>query len=79
MFVAGLMWGVLLCTRLIVMLLIAEVDCHDVDHLMFEDCQAIWLDCFRWHGDVENWKFGFGKITLCRVKNHSGSQSNVTS
>jgi hypothetical protein len=26
----------LLCTRLIVMLLIAEVDCHDVDHVVFE-------------------------------------------
>ena len=22
------------------MLLIAEVDCHDFDHVMFEDCQA---------------------------------------
>lgn len=26
----------LLCTRLIVVLLIAEVDCHDADHVMFE-------------------------------------------
>ena len=45
MIVAGLMmWGgeLLLCTRrwLIVMLLIAVVDCHDFDHVMFEDCQA---------------------------------------
>jgi len=29
-------WVMLLCTRLIVMLLITEVDCHDVDHVMFE-------------------------------------------
>ena len=36
----------LLCTRLIVMLLIAEVDCHDVDHVL-KLSSYIWLDCFR--------------------------------
>ena len=34
------------------MLLIAEVDCHDVDHVL-KLSSYIWLDCFRWHGYVQ--------------------------